>query len=53
MDTKPLGIKPTLLVVGPNLEEAARKLILSAKLANGEDNPWHNTVEIIVTPWAA
>lgn len=50
---RPLGVKPTLLVVGPDNEQAALKLINTATLENGESNPWHNTVDIIVTPWAA
>lgn len=50
---RPLGVKPTVLVVGPANEQAALKLINSATLASGESNEWHNTVEVIVTPWAA
>ena len=50
---KPLGVKPTLLVVGPNNEEAALKLINAATLENGESNPWRDSVDVIVTPWAA
>lgn len=46
-----LGITPTLLVVGPALEQAARELIISQTRANGESNPWRDSVELIVTPW--
>ncbi|SIQ78059.1 Mu-like prophage major head subunit gpT [Rhizobium sp. RU35A] len=46
-----LGITPTLLVVGPALEEAARELILSQTRAAGESNPWRDSVELLVTPW--
>ena len=49
---RPLGIKPTVLVVGPNNEQAALKLINATTLENGESNEWHNTVQIVVTPWA-
>tara|TARA_B100000378_G_scaffold237146_1_gene204233 strand:- start:863 stop:1759 length:897 start_codon:yes stop_codon:yes gene_type:complete len=48
---RPLGIKPTVLVVGPNNEQAALKLINATTLENGESNEWHNTVQIVVTPW--
>jgi len=49
---RPLGVKPTLLVVGPALESAAKKLIGTVTLENGESNPWYNSVEVLVTPWA-
>lgn len=50
---RPLGVKPTVLVVGPTNEQAALKLINSTTLASGESNEWHKTVEVIVTAWAA
>jgi phage major head subunit gpT-like protein len=46
-----LGITPTLLVVGPALEQAARELIISQTRANGESNPWRESVDLLVTPW--
>lgn len=49
---RPLGVKPTTLIVGPNNEAAALALINAATLANGETNKWHNTVEVVVTQWA-
>lgn len=47
---KPLGIKPSLLVVPPSLEGAARKLLAETD-ASGATNPWKGTAELLVTPW--
>ncbi|MGD9642779.1 MAG: Mu-like prophage major head subunit gpT family protein [Elusimicrobiales bacterium] len=47
----PLGVKGTLLVVGPSNEAAARKLLTGETLANGESNPWKGTAELMVCPW--
>lgn len=48
---RPLGIKPTLLVVSPTLEGTARSLLTSPTLANGETNKWFGTAELLVSPW--
>ncbi len=48
---KPLGIKPTLLVVPPALEKQANDIIKSERLANGQSNTYMNTAEILVSPW--
>lgn len=62
---RPLGIKPTLLVVGPSLEQTARDLILSdflpvdgvpggAAMVNAAGviaNTDKNAVEIHMSPW--
>ncbi len=48
---KPLGIRPSLLVVPPSLEGAARALLMMQKDATGADNPWYNTAELEVCPW--
>lgn len=50
---RPLGLKPNLLVVGPTLEGAARKLLINEKDAAGADNPWKGTAEPLVVPWLA
>lgn len=63
---RPLGIKPTLLVVGPSLEQTARDLIKSQFLpvdgspgvinASGIgmiDNTDRDLVEIFMSPWLA
>ena len=49
---RPLGVKPTVLVVPPVLEGAALDLINATTLENGQSNKWHKSVEVIVTPWA-
>lgn len=48
---KPMGISPNLLVVGPSNEAAARKLVSSKTNANGEDNIYFGTAEILVVPY--
>ncbi|PCH65801.1 MAG: hypothetical protein COC12_14100 [Rhodobacteraceae bacterium] len=50
---RPLGIMPNLLVVPPNLESAARKLLNSENAAGGETNEWKGTAELLVVPWLA
>lgn len=50
---RPLGIKPTLLVVPPALEGAANRILKSTTKANGETNEWAGTAEILVVPWLA
>jgi len=49
---RPLGIKPTLLVVPPALEAAARQ-ILTAEQISGSTNLWRGTAELLVVPWLA
>lgn len=49
----PLGLVPDLLVVPPALEEVGRKLLVSATIAGGEDNPWKGSAELLVVPWLA
>lgn len=48
----PLGIVPNLLVVPPQLEETARK-ILYADQIDGTTNTMKNTAELLVVPWLA
>lgn len=48
---RPLGIQPKLLVVPPELEGAARRIVGNEFLANGESNPWKGTAEVLVVPW--
>ena len=50
---KPLNVTPNLLVVPPSLEGKARALLMMQKDANGADNPWYNTAELLVVPWLA
>lgn len=48
---RPLGVRPTLLVVGPGLRDKANEVVLQQKLANGADNPNYKVVEVLVCPW--
>ncbi len=50
---RPLGVKPTHLVVPPSLRAAALALIEAQTLAGGESNPNFKTVEVVVSPWVA
>lgn len=48
-----LGVKPTVLVVPPALEEAALNIVNSEIGASGATNPWKGTASLIVAPWLA
>lgn len=48
---RPLGIKGNLLVVPPALEKAALKMVRSATLANGADNPYFGRAEVLVSAY--
>jgi phage major head subunit gpT-like protein len=48
---KPLGVTPTLLVVPPTLESAARAILMNERDAGGATNPWWKTAELLVVPW--
>lgn len=48
---RPLGILPRLLICGPSLEGAARKLLNSEYGPGGETNQWKGTAELLVVPW--
>lgn len=50
---RPLGIRPSVLLVPPSLEWAARKLVNATTLANGADNVMKGVVEVIASPWLA
>ncbi len=47
-----LGVKPNLLVVGPQLEGEARALLLADR-QEGSSNVWKDSAELIVSPYAA
>ncbi|MFZ6655659.1 Mu-like prophage major head subunit gpT family protein [Undibacterium sp. TJN19] len=49
----PLGVRPTLLVVPPNLEKQALKVLQAEKNANGATNIYQNTAKLLTTPWLA
>lgn len=48
---RPLGIRPNVLVVPPQLEEAAFHLLNTETQDGGGSNPWKGTAEILVTPY--
>lgn len=50
---RPMGVKPTHLVVPPALRADALALIEAQTLAAGQSNPNYRAVEVIVSPWVA
>ncbi|MBU1611246.1 MAG: Mu-like prophage major head subunit gpT family protein, partial [Proteobacteria bacterium] len=50
---KPLGLRPTLLIVPPSLESAALAVIKAERDAAGATNVYRDTAEVLVTPWLA
>jgi phage major head subunit gpT-like protein len=50
---RPLGIKPTHLIVPPALREAGQRLIKNENDAAGASNPWKDTATLVVVPWLA
>jgi len=50
-DGRPLGIRPTLLVVPPSLRDAANAVIKAERTASGATNTNQNAVDILICPW--
>ena len=50
---RPLGIKPTMLVVGPKLRSAANKAVKVMLSDGGASNANYNAVEVLDTDWVA
>ncbi|PID95874.1 MAG: head protein [Alphaproteobacteria bacterium] len=50
---RPLGIKPSLLVVGPKLRAAANKTVKVMLGEGGASNANYEAVEVLDTPWVA
>jgi len=48
-----LGVKPNVLVVPPELEEAALVIVNSSTLSGGGSNPWKGSAEVVVSPFLA
>ncbi|HRW61248.1 MAG TPA: Mu-like prophage major head subunit gpT family protein [Defluviicoccus sp.] len=48
-----LGLKPRLLVVGPDMEHRALELIKADKVTGGGSNVYRDSVELVVVPWLA
>jgi len=50
---EPLGLIPDLLVVPPNLEGPARKILVNDRNDAGATNEWAGSADILMTPWLA
>lgn len=50
---RPLGIRPTLLVVPPSLEGAALEILNAERNAAGATNVWRGTAKLEAVPWLA
>lgn len=50
---RPLGLKPTKLVVAPGDEQAALKILNNALAEGGATNEWAGTAKVCVVPWLA
>lgn len=50
---RPLGVRPTLLVVPPALEGAAMEILNAERNAAGATNVWRGTAKLEVVPWLA
>lgn len=48
---RPLGIKPTLLIVSPTLEQKALEILKAERDASGATNVYQNSAELLVTSW--
>jgi phage major head subunit gpT-like protein len=47
---KSLRITPNLLVVPPQLEDKGKEILLKERLANGEDNIYYKSAELLAAP---
>ncbi len=50
---RPLGIKPSLLVVGPKLRSAVNKTVKVMLGEGGASNSNYEAVDVLDTPWVA
>ena len=48
---RPMGINPTVLVVGPKNRAAAKKVVEAENKAQGESNTNFKAVEVMIVPW--
>ncbi|WP_420996235.1 Mu-like prophage major head subunit gpT family protein [Cupriavidus sp. 30B13] len=48
---RPLGVRPSLLVVPPSLEGAGLQILQAEKNASGATNIYQNTAKLLNTPW--
>ena len=47
----PLGIKPTILLVPPSLEDSAKKIVEMQLINGGESNVHFGKAKVMVSPW--
>lgn len=50
---RPLGLRPSLLVVGPANEGPAREILNAERNDAGATNVWRGTAKLLVTSWLA
>lgn len=50
---RPLGVRPTLLVVPPSLEGKAMEIVNAERDAAGATNVWKGTAKAEIVPWLA
>jgi len=50
---RPLGLKPTHLVVPPSLRAKGLELLNAERNAAGATNVWRDTAKLLVVPWLA
>lgn len=50
---RPPGIRPTVMIVPPSLEEAALGILNTEYGTGGASNVWKGTAEVIVAPYLA
>jgi phage major head subunit gpT-like protein len=50
---RPLGLKPTKLIVPPSLEAKGLEILNAERDAAGATNVWKGTAELVVVPWLA
>ncbi|MDO5631130.1 MAG: Mu-like prophage major head subunit gpT family protein [Paracoccus sp. (in: a-proteobacteria)] len=50
---RPLNIVPNLLVVPPELEDAANEIVGVQRTTSGADNPQYKKAEVLMSPWLA
>ncbi len=48
---RPLGIRPTHIIVHPDLQSKAEELFKNSRMAGGANNPLYDAVKIIVADW--
>jgi phage major head subunit gpT-like protein len=50
-DGTPMGIMPNTLIYGRSNELTVKNVITNQRLANGQDNPWYQSVNTLLVEW--